>query len=383
MLKDMNWLIRKTLKNTFRSKKAWLLYLGLPIIGILVSMLLEGNTSGDVLRVGIVNLDGDQAITQDAIRFVEGLNHIKITLTDEKSLRGDITAGKLDSGLVFGQGFATSVREGTPKNLNLVSVKGAQVTAYVKSLLQSYIGNVAAIGKEAQGDQASFDAIYSDYKQSSFKVSAQTVTDTSNTKGMTYQAIGFLITFMMFSAVNLSELILKEKENRTFLRLLSSPVSARTYVLSNVIVNIIIMFMQILLTVFLMKNVFNIDSGIPYGQMIPILLLFALAAIGLSLLIVAFAKSISGAGALQNLIITPTCLLSGCYFPVDIMPDSVRKISNFLPQHWLLDTVDKLQHGTAFGSLTLNLAILLAFAVAFALVAIYRFGRNNDTRLFV
>jgi ABC-2 type transport system permease protein len=383
MLKDMNWLIRKTLKNTFRSKKAWLLYLGLPIIGILVSMLLEGNTSGDVLRVGIVNLDGDQAITQDAIRFVEGLNHIKITLTDEKSLRGDITAGKLDSGLVFGQGFATSVREGTPKNLNLVSVKGAQVTAYVKSLLQSYIGNVAAIGKEAQGDQASFDAIYSDYKQSSFKVSAQTVTDTSNTKGMTYQAIGFLITFMMFSAVNLSELILKEKENRTFLRLLSSPVSARTYVLSNVIVNIIIMFMQILLTVFLMKNVFNIDSGIPYGQLIPILLLFALAAIGLSLLIVAFAKSISGAGALQNLIITPTCLLSGCYFPVDIMPDSVRKISNFLPQHWLLDTVDKLQHGTAFGSLTLNLAILLAFAVAFALVAIYRFGRNNDTRLFV
>jgi ABC-2 type transport system permease protein len=383
MLKDMNWLIRKTLKNTFRSKKAWLLYLGLPIIGILVSMLLEGNTSGDVLRVGIVNLDGDQAITQDAIRFVEGLNHIKITLTDEKSLRGDITAGKLDSGLVFGQGFADSVREGAPKNLDLVSVKGAQVTAYVKSLLQSYIGNVAAIGKEAQGDQASFDAIYSDYKQSSFKVSAQTVTDTSNTKGMTYQAIGFLITFMMFSAVNLSELILKEKENRTFLRLLSSPVSARTYVLSNVIVNIIIMFMQILLTVFLMKNVFNIDSGIPYGQMIPILLLFALAAIGLSLLIVAFAKSISGAGALQNLIITPTCLLSGCYFPVDIMPDSVRKISNFLPQHWLLDTVDKLQHGTAFGSLTLNLAILLAFAVAFALVAIYRFGRNNDTRLFV
>jgi ABC-2 type transport system permease protein len=383
MLKDMNWLIRKTLNNTFRTKKAWLLYIGLPIIGILVSMLLYGNTSGGVLRVGIVNLDGNQAITRDAIQFVEGLNQVKITVTDVKSLRNDITASKLDSGLVFGQGFADSVRKGAPKNLDLVSVKGAQVTAYVKSLLQSYIGNVAAIGKEAHGDQAAFDAIYTNYKNSSFKVTAQAVKDTSKTKSMTYQAIGFLIVLMMFSAVNLSQLILKEKENRTFLRLLSSPVSARTYVLSNVIVNIIIMFMQILLTVFLMKIVFHIDSGIPYGQMISILLLFALAAIGLSLLIVAFAKSSSGAGALQNLIITPTCLLSGCYFPVDIMPESVRKISNFLPQHWLLDTIDKLQHGTAFGSLTLNLAILLAFAAAFALVAIYRFGRNNDTRLFV
>ncbi|MCD9022437.1 ABC transporter permease [Cohnella sp. NL03-T5] len=68
---------------------------------------------------------------------------------------------------------------------------------------------------------------------------------------------------------------------------------------------------------------------------------------------------------------------------MEIMPDSVRKISNFLPQHWLLDSVEKLQSGTTLGSLSLNLAILFSFAAAFALVAIYRFGRNNDTRLFV
>ncbi|MCD9022415.1 ABC transporter permease [Cohnella silvisoli] len=383
MLKDMNWLIRKTLNNTFRSKKSWLVYIGLPIVGVLISMLLYGNTNGGVLRVGIVNMDGDQAITQDAIRFVEGLSKVEITLTDEKTLNNDIAASKLDSGLLFEQGFAASLREGKPEHLNLVSVKGAQVTVYVKSLLQSYIGNVAAIGQTAQGDQAAFDALYSEYRQHNFKLTAESVKDTSNMKAMTYQAIGFLITFMMFSSVNLTELILKEKENRTFLRLLSSPVSARTYVLSNVIVNILILLIQIVLTLFMMKTVFKIDSGIPYGQMIPILLLFALAAIGLSLLIVAFAKSSSGAGALQNLIITPTCLLSGCYFPAEIMPDSIRKISNFLPQHWLLDSVDKLQSGTAFGNLSLNFAILFAFAAAFALVAIYRFGRNNDTRLFV
>jgi ABC-2 type transport system permease protein len=383
MINSILWLARKSLRNTFRKKSSWIVYFGLPLVGVFLSLVLYGNSSGMALRIGIVNNDGNQTITQDAIRFVEGLNQVKVTVTDETTLRSDIASGKLDSGLVFGQGFADSVKDGRPASLDLVSVKGAQVTAYVKALLQGYIGNVSAIGKETKGDQAAFDRLYAEYAKQSYKLTAETVKDTSNMKDMTYQSIGFLITFMLFSAINLSELILKEKENRTFLRILSSPVSARAYVISNVLVSFFILSLQIIVTLFMMKSVFHIDSGIPYGQMLPILLLFSLASIGLSLMIVALSRSSQAAGGLSNLIITPTCLLSGCFFPMDIMPDAVRKISNFFPQHWLLDAINKLQHGDGFGSLGLNLAILLGFAAVFALIAIYRFSRNNDTRLFV
>ncbi|MFC5402513.1 ABC transporter permease [Cohnella soli] len=385
MLKDMGWLMRKTLMNTFRSKKSLFLFLGLPIIGVIVSTLLYSNFNGGTLRVGVVDHDGGSALTQDAIRFVEGLKEVEVKVTDEESLKKDIAAGKLDSGLIFGEGFSASLKAGAeqPEQLTILSVKGAQVTAYVKAMLQGYVANVASIGRETKGDDVAFDALYTAYRNESFKVTTEQVTDTSHNKVTTYQSLGFLITFMLFSAVNLSEIILREKENRTFLRLLSSPISARTYVLANVAVSFVILLVQIIVTLFLMKNVMNIDSGVSALQLFPFLLLFALAAIALSLLIVSFSKSRSGAGALQNLIITPTCLLSGCFFPAEIMPDSVRKIANFLPQHWLLDSVEKLQSGEAFSDLGLNLAILFAFAAAFALVAIYRFGRNNDTKQFV
>ncbi|MBB6675016.1 ABC transporter permease [Cohnella nanjingensis] len=382
-MNEILWLVRKTLRSTFRKKSSWLVFIGLPLIGVLVSMLLYGSFNGQPLRVGIVNADGDQALTQDAIQFIQGLDQVKITLMDDETLRSDIAAGKLDTGIRFGAGFGESLGAGRPADVQVLSVKGASVTAYVKAMLNDYLGNVASIAQSVQGDKAAFDRLYEAYRQSSFKVSAETLEDTSHVKDMTYQSLGFLIAFMMFSSVNLTELILKEKENRTFLRLLSSPVSARTYVLSNVLVNLFVIVIQIVATLFFMKNVFHIDSGIPTGELITVLLLFGLAAISLSLLIVAFAKTTASAGALSNLIVTPTCLLAGCYFPMDIMPDAVKRISNFLPQHWLLDTVNKLQHGEAFGSLYLNLAILLAFAAAFALIAIYRFGRNNDTRLFV
>lgn len=313
-MSEVIWLIRKTLAGTFRNKKSWFVYFGLPIVGVLLSMILYANNSDGTLRVGMLNQDGNQAITQDSIRFLEGLNQIQVTVMDEAAMKRDIAAGKLDSGIVFGQGFAASVRAGQPDHLDIISVKGAQVTAYVKAMLNSYIGNVAAIGRSAGGDDAQFDKIYAAYSQQRFKLTAETLEDTSNTKSMTYQSIGFLVAFMMFSAVNMSEMILKEKEDRTFLRLLSSPVSARTYVLSNVAVNDIIMLLQIVVTLIVMKNVLHIDSGIPYGSMIVALFLFALAAISLSLLIVAFSKSTAGAGAMQNLIITPTCLLAGCFF---------------------------------------------------------------------
>ncbi|MFB9324628.1 ABC transporter permease [Paenibacillus aurantiacus] len=382
-MNNILWIVRRLLRSTFRKRSSWLVYFGLPIAAILLSMLIYGSASGGSLRVGVLNLDGGKPLTQDTIHFVEGLNNVKITMTDEASMNKDIASGKLDSGLIFEEGFADSVRDGQPAHLRLVSAKGAQVTAYVKALLDGYLVNVAAIGQATKNDAAAFDAIYADYKKSSFKLDAESLEDTAKYKDMTYQSIGFLLMFLLTSAVNLCGLILKEREDRTFLRLLSSPLSARGFVLANVLVTFLIQVLQIVITLLVLKYAFGIDSGVPFGAMLGALILFSLVAIGLALLLTAFSKNSRGASALQTLIITPTCLLAGCFFPAEIMSDTVKKISSFLPQHWLLDTITKLQDGQVIGSLGLNLAILVAFAAVFTLIAIYRFSRNNDVRQFI
>ncbi|WP_161780759.1 hypothetical protein [Tumebacillus flagellatus] len=98
--------------------------------------------------------------------------------------------------------------------------------------------------------------------------------------------------------------------------MLTSPIHPWSFVVSNVIVSVIVMSLQIVVTLFCMKKVFGIESGVPAYVLFPVLLLFGLAGIGL-------------------------------------------------------------------GGLYLNLVILVGFALAFGLVATYRFSRNNDTRMFV
>lgn len=211
----------------------------------------------------------------------------------------------------------------------------------------------------------------------------ETLEDTSKNKDMTNQTMGYLIMFMLFSAVNLSGFILKEKENRTYFRLLSTPIDGKKFILSNVAVNMMILTLQIVIAVLCMTNVFHTNINMPFIVMIGVLMIFALIAIGLSLVIVSFSKSSAASNAMQNLVIVPTCLLAGCYFPYDIMPKAVQKVADFLPQRWLLDTIAKLQQGIPFSELYLNILILFAFAIAFFLIAIYKFGRNNDARNFV
>ncbi|MET3547346.1 ABC-2 type transport system permease protein [Paenibacillus favisporus] len=383
MWKDIWFLVIRTLRATFRKRSTMVLYFGLPIAGILASLLLYGSQGATELRVGVVNGDDGQTIAADTVQFVQGLDHVKVVNVTQQELQDQLAASDLDSGLIIESGYSESVRSGSPDHIAIQSVKGAQVTAYMKSMLYGYIDNVAAMGRISAGNDAKFQQLYDRYRSADFKVTSESVNDTSTTKEMSYQSIGFLLMFMMTSAVSLSELILKNRENRTYFRVLSSPINARTYVMANILMNLIVMLAQIVIVLFFMRVVFRIDPGMPVAQMFGILLLFSLVSVSISLVIVAFSKSSAMAGALSNLIVTPTCLLSGCFFPISIMPDAIRRVSDFLPQNWVLQSIEKLQSGEGFAGVWFNLSILFAFAVVFFLIATYKFGRNNDTRNFV
>lgn len=381
-MKDVIWLIRNTLRITFKNKKNILLYLCTPLIGIFISFLSYGGSGQTMLQVGIVNNDSS-SITTDTIKFIEGLKNVKVDKISKSEIDEAITAGKLDCVITFDAGFSQSIQEGKPNHIEIISIKGSETTGFIKSYLYNYIDNLISISKITKGDKDAFDTMYTNYQQAHFQLSAAVLKDTSKNKGITYGTIGYLLMIMLLSAGNLSEIIIKEKERKTYFRLLSTPIDAKKYVLSNIIVNMVVMISQIILTLILITQVFHINMYVSFWQMAAVLMIFALVAIGLSLMIVAFASSSSAAGAMQNLFVTPTCLLAGCFFPIEIMPKAVQRIADFLPQRWALDILTKLQEGKHLGSLYLNVIILFAFAIAFFLIAIYKFGRNNHTRDFV
>lgn len=383
MLKDMLWLIRKTILTSLKDYKNLLFVIALPIVGILLSTLIYKGSGDTSVTLGIVNHDIEQKVTQDTIDFVAQLEHTEASVIRESEADDLVVSGELDAVLIFPEGFAKGVIQGTPEPVRIESIKGAQVTGYVQSYLNAYVQNISSMGVIAGGDAAAFNELYSGYRSSTFQLSTSTVADQSANHDMTNRTIGYLVVFMLFSAVNLSALTIRDRENRTYYRLLSSPITARSYVFSNAIVNVVLMMIQIAATLFVMTRFFHIEPGIPLWQMFLILSLFALVAVSLSQVIVAFSDSTMMANGIQTMVIMPTSLLAGCVFPLSVMPEAIQRIADFLPQYWLLDTFGKLQQGSGLNDVILNVAILLAFALALSLIATYKFARNRDTQSYI
>ncbi|MEH7120449.1 ABC transporter permease [Neobacillus vireti] len=381
-MKEIMWLVANSLRSIFLNKRRIFAYVLVPLLGIFIAFMAYGNTGPSYLNAGIVDLD-QTTISKNTGSFIGSLNNIKTSKLAEPEVRNKIASGELDCAIILEQGFSKAIMNGERPKVQIVSIKGAQVTTYIKAYLNNYIHNLTSLNTAANGDVTVFNTLYQHYQNSEFKVSTHSLKDTSNNHDMTIQTIGFLLMVMLNSAGGLSELILKEKENRTYFRIMSAPIDGKKYVLSNVIVNMIIMTIQVVVTLTVMTKVFGISAGAPFWEMIAVMMFFSLVCVGLSLVITAFAQNSNSAGALQNLIITPTCLLAGCFWPVEIMPKTAQKIADFLPQRWLLDTITELQKGHTLNSLSLNLVTLLAFAVVFFMIAIYKFNRNNNVRSFI
>lgn len=380
-MRDILWLVKNSLKVTFRKKSNIIFYVLLPIVGIIIALMAYGGSNESISKIGIANNDNNY-ISRDTVTYLKSLDNFNVSITGASEVNNSITSKKLDCVVVINSGFSESVYSGKPENIQIISIKGKQSTAYIKYYLYNYIDNIAAIGSAAHGNKDIFYKMYNGYHKDSLKLHVNSVKDNSKYKNITNYAVGFLLMIILMSATNLAEIILKEKENRTYFRIFSSPISSKKYIFANIIVNFLVITGEIILTLILLEYVFHIDMGVSFFKMFFILILFVPVGIGFAELSVSFSNNSASVSAMQNLIITPTCLISGCFFPVEYMPKYFQRISDFMPQRWVLSSISSLQKGNSIYSIYLNIAIILAFAAAFFLISMYKFSRNKDLRDF-
>jgi len=76
-------------------------------------------------------------------------------------------------------------------------------------------------------------------------------------------------------------------------------------------------------------------------------------------------------------------MLGGCFWPVEVMPSFMQKISYAVPQRWVLSAIEKVQHGNGINDTLLNFIILLLFACIFFAIAAVGFNTNKNVQKFI
>ncbi|MBZ9636686.1 ABC transporter permease [Clostridium sp. FP1] len=369
-------------KLIFKEKSNVIVYIILPIVLVMIFMSLQGPSSGSKVSVGVINKDKTE-IASDMLKYLDSTEKFKIVPINEENLEDKVSNGDVQFALIIPENMKEKILNENTENIQIISIKGEDTTAWIENYIDMYMKNLMSIAKASNGKEEIFNKIYKGYSNGELKFQSKFVTDNAKGTNATQNTMGLFIMVMLMGATTTSRLILKEKRDGTFQRICASPVSSKQYMISNVIVNLFIVFIQITIVMTLATKVLKYNTHIPAMQLLIILMSFGTVAVAMGLLIVVCSNSSASANSLSTLIVTPTCMLGGCFWPVSLMPPFMQRLSDFIPQSWALGAIRKIQTGGQFKDILGNITILLAFAVTFFLISVYKMKKDRNVERFI
>jgi len=109
---------------------------------------------------------------------------------------------------------------------------------------------------------------------------------------------------------------------------------------------------------------------------LPVILLVGLAFSGMALVVTALARSYDFFVYYFTLLITPMMLISGVFFPADSLPSGVRVAASLLPLAHATELARGFTVGQALTRPAVNVAVLVAYALAGVLLATWLLRRR-------
>ncbi len=362
-------ILQNTFKRLLRNKVSLLLVLVIPptMLGLLFGL---GGQGMDTITVGLV----DQDQTPLARQLEEVLQEravVKPML--EEDISGELTAARVQMALVIPSGFTQTVLEGGEVRLDSYSIQESNLAMPVELVVESFTRAALNVAVAAEGNMDAFYRGLADYRKGGVQV------ETLMTEGMdgdrsnaAASAMGILGINMMFLALYATMHLLKDRENRTFHRVMTAPLSQRSYLMQIIGCFLAILLIQMTGVFLISRFLLNLYLGVNVLALYGVMVVFALVCVAFGIAIASLVKTTRQAGTLASLLTTPMAMLGGLLWPREIMPEILQHIGMFLPTTWMMEAVNKVIVSGNFLEAGWEMGILLLFALVFFLMGSWR-----------
>jgi ABC-2 type transport system permease protein len=355
------------LKRIFKAKSNLIIMFIFPIIFITLSMM--GSVGDSRPAIGIVDKDNTK-FTKLLIEKIEDKNDV--VLLKETDLKNRLVSANIDYGMVIYNGYTKDILSNKEANITGYSIKESNMSLPTKYYIDSFINSAKNIGVAARGNEQEFYKGLNAYDKGVLAVEYKTLNKDKARGSNTLASMGFLIMSMLLAATMTASIILKDKQNKTFYRIFAGPISSRNYMIQNVLSFFITQVLQLVIIFSIMIFGFNAYFGPSLLAMFGLYMIFSIVCVSIGVAISSIARDSRQAASLSNFVTIPMCMIGGCFWPRDFMPDILVKISNFMPTTWLLKAASKLINGDAISSIFTDVAVLLLFALVFILLGSWK-----------
>lgn len=349
------------LKRIFKRKSSVLTMFILPVIVMLFTINIRFYRT--TVKIAIVDKDKSAASKQ---LISEISKNSIIIYMDEQKIQNSLALQKIDYAVVIYKGFESEMVNGKAGKIKTYYDGHSNVHQILDNNLKYYINFMRIKGENAKGNKNIF---YSGLKQ--YNAKADVIGTGSGEVLSIRLTLTFLIMFVLIFSVNNSMLILKENDKSLLLRTIAAPVSIRKYMFQSILSIFVIALLQISILFVIMALYYNSFIFSNIFSLYIVFFVFSGVSVSLSVFISTVSKKTSNFGSFSSFITIPLCMLGGCFWSIDMMPQSLQYISSLLPTTWAVKAIDSIViQNYNLLQVKENIFIMLMFIIVFLLLGV-------------
>ncbi|WP_145149289.1 ABC transporter permease [Paenibacillus xylanexedens] len=365
------WLM---IRRTLGRKMGFITFLLLPCLVVTGAVALFGSEQSTRTVIPYVNEDTGVAGTWMINELAGKEEYLLKPMNNEAEVKEAIAQQKGSSGIIIPARYTEELFQDKATEIKLVEMRisedsytlRAAVEGLTSGLQQSASAVTLAAGRVSSKTdiavkiQKPFEQLLQETGKHQV---AGEVTDLQiYPKSGLNNVTGFTIMFMMGLLTSAVAVIMEDRRKRTMARVYTAPVRAYEIALGNFLGSFVIGMIQIVLVLGVSRWLLHYDAGIPFGIHFMILAAFMLVSMGIASTVAGLIRNPKNANMLNSLVIMPTCMIGGCFWPISLMPEYMQKLANFVPQKWTIQAVETISAGGTLSDITMPLLILLGMA---------------------
>jgi len=362
---------RLHMRRTLGNRRGFLAIVLIPILVISGIVGLFGKATGEEVPIAVLNEDGgwlsEQVTASIRLNEVYDVQEQPRGSSGLEQLKDEVYDGKWGALIYIPPGFTEKMLKREDTTVQLFRKNERQWNASLALSLSETTDRLAGSVELAWA---------SDVRPQERERLVRTLLERQQTEGLAVEreslvhaysnayvlVIGLILMFVMMMTNQSIQGVLEDRTNRTMARMYTAPVRAWEIALGNFLGCFLLGTLQLVLILTITRYAIGFDLGVPFGVLVAVMECFLLAAVGLSAAVAALVKNGALLANMNNLIVIPTCMLGGCFWPVSMMPDFMQKLSNFTPQRWAIMAIEQASSGGALSQLGLQLGVLALFA---------------------
>lgn len=343
---------------------------------ILFFMLKIINFNSGYINVGVIDNDNSKT-SNDIIESIKNYEGFTLREIQEEEIKNLFAENSINAVIEVSSEFEDSFLKGNINPIKVTSVENDGVGNIIKKLINEKITNINSIAIAAEGNKDLYYKSLDNYINNSYiNLEKQNLNDLYQDYFFSQLFIGFIIMYMLIRGMSTSYRVFREKEENVYSRIFMAPIKTYEYYIADALSGYLSILIQVILSV-LGINILKIQVGVSALELFVILSLLGLVSISLAICCRSFAKNRTEASNIFNFVNMIMLMIGGAFVPIDVMPPIIEKLSYFTPVRWAMESIIGLQQGLNFKDIYKFLIIIVLFAVAFFVIAIYKTSKEE------